>query len=105
MTTDIGIKFKVETSAKERDQQLLDSISIDVTNIEQQHYSDQDIITLPMNPIINSYFNKNTMSWELIHRRLIHPSYSVMKAMRRHQTLDGLPKQFPKKIHKTPCTI
>ena len=63
MTTDIGIKFKVETSAKERDQQLLDFITIDILKLEHQHPSSQYIITLPMNPIINSYFNKNTMSW------------------------------------------
>ena len=43
------------------------------------------------------------MSWELIHRRLLHPSGSVIKAMCRHQTLDGLPKHCPKKIYKTPC--
>ena len=29
-TTDTGIKFKVETSAKERDQHLLDLINIDI---------------------------------------------------------------------------
>ena len=28
-----------------------------------------------------------------------------MKAMCRHQTLDGLPKTFPAKIHKSPCII
>ena len=39
MTTYTGIKFKVETSAKERDQQLLDFITIDILKIEQQHNS------------------------------------------------------------------
>ena len=33
ITTDTGVKFKVETSAKERDQQLLDFISIDLLKI------------------------------------------------------------------------
>ena len=61
MNTDTGIKFKVETSAKERDQNLLDFITIDILKLEHQHPSSQDIITLPMNPIINSYFNKQPM--------------------------------------------
>ena len=58
-----------------------------------------------MTPIINSSFNKHPMPWEIIHHRPLHPYYSAMKAMCRHQTLDGLPKQFPKKIHKSPCII
>ena len=58
-----------------------------------------------MNPIINSYFNKHPMSWELIHCRLLHPSDSVMKAMCHHQTLYGFPNNCPKKMHKAPCTI
>ena len=58
-----------------------------------------------MNPIINSSFNKHPMSWELIHIRLLHPSESFMKTMCCHQTLDGLPKKFPKKIHKVPYKI
>ena len=45
------------------------------------------------------------MSWELIHHRLLHPSKIIMKAMCRHQNLDGLPKHFPKKIHKAPFKI
>ena len=28
-----------------------------------------------------------------------------MKSMCRHKNLDGLPKYFPKKIHKAPCII
>ena len=35
MTTDTGIKFKIETPAKERDQQLLDFITIDIIKLEQ----------------------------------------------------------------------
>ena len=61
MTTDTGIKFKVETSAKERNQQLLDSIIINILKLEQQHTSSQYIITLSINPFINSYFNKHPM--------------------------------------------
>ena len=57
-----GIKPKVETKVKERYHQLLDFITIYVFNIEQQHPSSQDIITLPMTPIINSSFNKHPMS-------------------------------------------
>ena len=79
ITTDTGVKFKVETSAKERDQQLLDFINIYILKLEHQNPSSQDIITLPMTPIINIYFNKHPMSWELIHCRILHPSGSVMK--------------------------
>ena len=53
------MKPKSETTVKERYQQLLDGIKIDVLNIEQQHPSGQDIITIPMTPITNSSFNKN----------------------------------------------
>ena len=67
MTTDTGIQFKVETLSKERYQQLLYFITIDILKLEQQHPSSQDIITLPMNPRINICFNKHPMSWELIH--------------------------------------
>ena len=76
-----------------------------ILKLEQQHPSIQDIITLPIDPIINGYFNKHPMSWEIIRRRLLHPSDSIMKAMFRHQTLDVLPKHFPNKIHKSLCII
>ena len=99
------MKLKAETTAKERDQKSLDFMNIDVIKIEQQHPSSQEIITIPMTPITNSYFNKHPISWELIYRRLLHPYDSVMKIMCRHPTLDGLQKQFPKKINKAPCTI
>ena len=105
MTTYTGIKLKVETSAKEIYQQLLDFINIDILKLEQQNPSIQDIITIPMNPTINSYFNKHPISWELVHCRLLRPYDSVMKSMCHHQTLDGLPKKYPKKIHKSPCAI
>ena len=81
ITTDTGKKLKFETTVKEIYQQLLDFVTIDVLNIEQKNPSDQDIITLPMIPIIGSYFNKHSMSWELIHFCLLHPYDSVMKAM------------------------
>ena len=58
-----------------------------------------------MDPIINSSFNKYPMSWKLIHFHLLHPSYSVMKAMCCHQTLIGLPQQPPKKITEAPFTV
>ena len=105
MTTYTVIKLKVEIAVKERDQQLLDFINIDIIKIEQQHPSFQVIITLPMTPIINISLNKHPISWELIHIRLLHPSGSVMKAMCRHQNLDNLQKLFPKKINKAPCTV
>ena len=67
MTTDTGIKFKVETSAKKGDQQLLEFITIDILKIEQQHHTIQYIVTLPMNITINRSFNKLSMPWERIH--------------------------------------
>ena len=105
MTIDTGIKFKVETSAKERDQQLLDFITIDILKLEPQHTSSQEIITLPMNKTINIYLNKYPVLWKIINFRLLQPSDSFMKSMCRHQNLDGLQKHFPKKIHKSTCTI
>ena len=63
ITTDTGNKLKVETIVKEIYKQLLEFITIDVLNIDQQDFSDQDIINPLMNPIINSYFNKHPMAW------------------------------------------
>ena len=37
ITTDTGLKFKVETSAKERYQQFLDFIAIGILKLEQNH--------------------------------------------------------------------
>ena len=65
MTTDIGKQFKVETSAKEKDQQLLELITIDILKLEQQHDFSDYIINLYMNPILNSSLNKHPMSWEI----------------------------------------
>ena len=58
-----------------------------------------------MTPIINSSSNKHPMSWEIIHCRLIHPSYSVIKSIYRHQNLTGLPKHCPKNLNQAPYTI
>ena len=91
IATDTGKKLKVETTVNEIYQQLLDLVTIDSIKIEQQHYSYQYIITLLMNPIINSSFKKYPMSWEIIHCRLSHPSDSVKKSTCCHQTLNGLP--------------
>ena len=55
-------KFKVETSAKNIYQQLLEFVTINILKLEQQHPSSQYIITLPMNSIIISYFNKDPIS-------------------------------------------
>ena len=90
MTTDKGIELKVEISAKERYQQLLNFTTIGVLKFEQQIPSSQEIITLPMTPIINSSFNKHTMP---------------IKAMCLHKNLYGLPKYCPNKINKAPCKI
>ena len=81
MTTDTGIKFIVETSDKERYQQLLDFITIYVLKIYQQHPSSHNIITLTTNIIINSSFNKHPMPWYIIHRLILHPYDSFMKDM------------------------
>ena len=105
MTTDTGIKFKFETSAKKIDQQLFNLITIDILKLEKQHSSSQYTIILPMNPIINGSFNKHPMSWEIIHCRLLHPYGSITKEKCCHQTLYVLQKHCTKKIHKSPCTI
>ena len=79
MTTDTEIKFKVETTVKERYQQLLDLINIDILKLEQKHPSSQDIITLPITPILDHSLKKHPISWEIIHFRLLHPSEIVVK--------------------------
>ena len=61
-TTDTGKKLKYETTVKERDQKLLDFITINVLKIIKQDFLFQGIITLLMTPIINSTFNKHPMS-------------------------------------------
>ena len=105
MNTDIGIKLKVVTTVKDRYQQLLDFITIDVLKIEQHHLPIQYIITLTMTTIINGSFNKQPMSSELIHHRLINHSESFIKAMCHHQTLYGLPNNCPNKINKAQYKI
>ena len=57
MTKDKGIKFKVETSSKERDKELLEFITIDILKLEQKHPLSQEIITITMTSTINSSFN------------------------------------------------
>ena len=85
--------------------QLLDCIIIETIKVERQKYQENDIITLPMDQIIYGSFKKNPMSWELIHRRLLNPYESVIKAMFRHQTLIGLIKHCPNNINEAPCTV
>ena len=80
-------------------------ITIDLLKIEQRHYSDQGIITLPMTPIINISFNKHSISWEIIHCCLIHRSGSAMKAMCHHQNLIDRPKYSYSKLNQASCTI
>ena len=61
ISTDTGNKLKVETQVKERHQKLMELIRIETIKFEPQKYSEQEIITFPMNPIINSSFNKHPM--------------------------------------------
>ena len=58
-----------------------------------------------MTTIINSYFNKHPMPWEIIHCRLLHPYGSFMKAMCCHKNITVPPKHRPKKIYQAPLTI
>ena len=74
-----GMKLKVDTTLNDRDQQLLNLITIDVLKIEHKNPSSQYIINIPMTLIINSSFKKHPISWELINFRLLHTSDSVMK--------------------------
>ena len=39
----------------------MDFITIDTIKFDQEKSLEQDIINFPMDPIINSYFNKHTM--------------------------------------------
>ena len=80
-------------------------MTIDVLKIENQGSLSQDIITLPMTPIINSYFNKLLISWELIHYYLLCPSNIFIKEMCHHQTITVLPKHCPNKLNQSPYTI
>ena len=52
-----GKKLKFETTVKQIYQKLLNFITIYILKIEHQNHSDQEIITIPMTPIINSYLN------------------------------------------------
>ena len=44
-----------ETEVKEREKKLLEFITIETINVEQQKFPEQDIIPLPVYPIINSF--------------------------------------------------
>ena len=103
--TDTEKKINIETESKERDKKLLYFITMNIIKVEEKEYTENDIITFPMDTIINSSFNINHMLWEIIHCRLLHPSESVMKEMCHHQTLTGIPKHFPKNINEAPCTV
>ena len=72
MATETGNKLKVGTKVKERDHKLLDFITIEIVKVSQQKFSEQDIIILPVTPIINISFNKYTMSWELNNNRQLN---------------------------------
>ena len=74
ITTDAWIKLKVETIIKERDQRLLDFITIYVINIEQQHPSSQYITTLTITPIINRSLNKHPNSSAPCSRVNLYPT-------------------------------
>ena len=61
------------------DQHILDFITIEIINVEQQTSPENDIITFPMDPIINRSFNKHIISWEIFYRRLLHTSENLLK--------------------------
>ena len=105
ISTDTGNKLKVETEVNEGYKQLIDLIPIEIIKVEQQKSPEHDIITLPMTPIINRYFNKHPMLWELICCCLLHTSEIVMKSICHQKNLNIYPKHFPDKINQVPCTI
>ena len=105
ITIDTGMTIIFETIVKERYQWLLEFITIDLTKIEQQHLSNQDIITIPMTTPINNSFNKHPMPWEIINIRLLHPSESFMIEINFHKTLFSLPNKFPTELNKAQFTI
>ena len=58
---DTGNKIKVETEAKEREHKMLGLIKIDIIKVQQQKYTESEIITFTIYPIIHISFNKHTM--------------------------------------------
>ena len=75
--TDPGKKLKVESTVKERYQQQLCFNKIDIIKVKQNKSTDQDIFTIPINPTINSYFNKYPMLWYIIHRQLLQSTQTL----------------------------
>ena len=75
-------RYRKETQVLKRSQinrpELLYFITIDIIKVKQQKYPEHDIITLDMDPMINIAFNKHLITWEIIHRFLLHPYDSVM---------------------------
>ena len=84
MATYTGNILKVGTETKERYQKILDFITIETIKFEQQKSPEDDIITLPMDPIFNRSFNKNTMKWKIIHLHLINPYNQTITVLQRH---------------------
>ena len=105
ITTDIGKKVKVESESREIYQKLLYFIKIEIIEVEQQKSTENDIINLPMDPIVNISSSKHPMSWELIHRHLLLPNESVMKSISRHKNLTRPPKHPPNNINESSCTV
>ena len=95
ITTNTGKKVKVETESREIYQKLLDFIKIEITEVEQQKSTENDIINLPMDPIVNISSSKHPMSWELINCRLLLPNESVMKSMFLHKNITRPQKTPP----------
>lgn len=101
-----GIKWKCTSSPYHKEKSVLDFIKIRVAHT----YKAPDIVTLntsPVCPIIRagSFSNAEPITYELGHKRLLHPPDKKFEKMCHSQTLEDLPKQLPVKIYHHPCQI
>ena len=73
-TTYLGKKLNIETDTQHRYQQLIDFILIGSMQVDKKLSSEQNIINISMDTIINISFNKTPMTWRLIYHHLLCPS-------------------------------
>ena len=87
-----GKKTRTNTMSRQRDEQLLDFLQIDIiTGLLPQHQQQTtnsvhlDSTYPLMSPQACHSFSETPLTWELLHRRLLHPSDHAMDAMCRLQ--------------------
>ena len=55
--------------------------------------------------IVKIYFSRILLLWKLIHKKLMHPSYAVIKLMVNRENMLGLPEIYPKEKIYYPFTF